>query len=72
MRSRERERERGREREKGSPEVGLMFYLKRGSSSLNMGLELTNCEIMTRAEVRCLTTEPPKCPVLLSFYSANI
>ena len=38
----------GGEREKqGSPEVGLVFYLKWGSSSPNEGLELPNREMMS-------------------------
>ena len=51
-RQREREREREsyegqREKEKqGPPEVGLMFYLKWGLSSPNVGLELISHVIM--------------------------
>ena len=53
---RERERwgrERGREREKGA-------NLKWGLCTPRAGLELTDHEIMTWAEVRCLATEPPR------------
>ena len=52
MRGRERERE--RERSRAHPTWG--------SCSLEVGLEPTNLEIMTRAEVRCLTEEPPRLP----------
>ena len=74
MREREREKERAQVREgqrkrersgaypkQGSclPEVGLM--------PLKQGLELMNHEIMTSAKVRCLTTEPPRHPIISIF-----
>ena len=39
-----------------------MFYQKQYCRSPDAGLELTNREIRTGAEVRCLMTKPPRCP----------
>ena len=43
----ERQKERVKEREKSGVHPGLMFYPKWGWSSPDVGLELTNCEVMT-------------------------
>ena len=53
---RERERERGKERIPSGPRVVF--------TEPDVGLELTNCEIMTRAEIKSQisTTGPPRRP----------
>ena len=62
-------RERGREREREArlTRSEARAHPKQGSSSHAVGLELTNREIMTWAEVRGLTTEPHRHPWIESF-----
>ena len=57
---------RGREREKWAHPSGPRAHLKQGLSLPDIGLKLTNCEIMTWAKVKCLMNEPPRHPLLLS------
>ena len=60
----------GAERE-GDTESKAGSRLRVVSTEPNAGLKLTNREIITRAEVRHSTNEPPKCPeltILLIFF----
>lgn len=59
----QRKRERGRGREK----KGLSSS-EAGQKPTDVGLKLKNRESITRAEVRCLTTEPPRWPRLVGSY----
>ena len=54
----------GRERERGERIPSRLCTV---SPEPDAGLEPTNCEIMTWAEVRCLTIEPPRCPRITIF-----
>ena len=60
-----RERERDTESEAGS-------RLQSVSSEPKVGLELTNCEIMTWAKVGCLTNCATQAPWLVFFYSSTV
>ena len=69
MRERERERERElrRGRERGRQRIKAGSRLRGISTEPDVGLELTNCEIMTRAEVGHSTDSATQAP-LFSFY----
>ena len=55
MREKDTEYKSGRDREEGDTESEAGYRLWAVSTEPNVGLKLTNCEIMTWAKVRCLT-----------------
>ena len=61
---RDREREWGGAEREGDTESKAGSRLRAVSTEPGAGLELTNCEIATGAEVGCYPTEPPRHPGL--------
>ena len=66
MRQRETEHEQGGAEREGDTESEVGSRLWAVSTEPDAGLELTNCEIMTWAEVRCLTDRATQVPHILS------
>ena len=66
-----RERQPGRGRERGEEDSKWARHWQADSSEPNVGLKLTNCQIMTWAEVGCSTDSHPGAPRFHSSWSLS-